>query len=127
MYDVNNNINDIIKQINNDINNNENNLTKSTTGVSLGFNITSDNNNKSEKRKIEEEKKEFRISKAIQKIKKKQGGEGNSASILNKSLKIADMDKELDNKIQKKSETFVEEEKNNNDIEDNNVVNVLNN
>ena len=29
--------------------------------------------------------------------------------------------------MQKKSETFVEEEKNNNDIEDNNVVNVLNN
>ena len=86
-----------------------------------------DNNNKSEKKKIDEEKKEFRISKAIQKIKKKQGGEGNSASQLNKSLKITDMDKELENKIQKKSETFVEEEKNNNDIEDNNVVNVLNN
>ena len=111
LYDVNNNINDIIKQINNDINNNEVNMTKSTTGVSLPFNITSDNINKSEKKIIEEEKKEFRISKAIQKIKKRQGGEGNSSSKL--------MDKELENKIQKKSETFVEEEKNNNDIEDN--------
>ena len=123
IYDVNNNINDIINKINSNIGNDTNNTSTTTntnTGkkeVSVTFNVANDNGAKKEK-KLDEEKKELRLSKAMQRIKKKQGGDGNSASKLRKSNKVSEMAKELESKMSKRSGSLTE----GNDVSTNNEV-----
>ena len=128
IYDVNNNINDIINKINSNIGNDTNSTSTTTntntgsnnTGkkeVSVTFNVANDNGAKKDK-KLDEEKKELRLSKAMQRIKKKQGGDGNSASKLRKSNKVSEMAKELESKMSKRSGTLTE----GNDVGTNNEV-----
>ena len=136
--DVSNNINDIINKINsNESNNMGGNLSsKNSAGASVSFNFSTEPNDKKEKKKIDQEKKELRLSKAMQRIKKKQGGEQSTGTKLNKSTKVADMAKELENKMLKRDETNITEGNENDDViiyenvesnDNNEVVNVLKN
>ena len=71
----------------------------------------------------------------MQRIKKKQNSDLNSASKANKSAKVADLVKELENNMQKRDDACVEDEVNiidvvyepddNNDNDNDNMVNVL--
>ena len=133
IYDVNNNINDIINKINSNIITNDsiNNISASSGKKEVSFNVANDNGTKKDK-KIDEEKKELRLSKAMQRIKKKQGGDANNAAKLRKSNKISEMAKNLENNMQRKNAASTEENNGNDviydDIDDNdNVVNVLKN
>jgi hypothetical protein len=113
IYDVNNNINDLINKINSNVNDSTNpnsNLAKNQSNeVSVKFNL-GDSSDKKDKKKIDEEKKNLRISKAMQRIKKgKDSRENNSAYKSTKSAKVANLVKELENNMQRRADTIVEE------------------
>ena len=102
ILDVNNNLNDIINKINNS---NPSSAKKEEKESSVKFNIKEEKNNEEEpeKKKLDEEKNNIRLSKAMQRIKKKQeNNENNSQLKINKSLKVQDLVKELENNMQKR-------------------------
>ena len=130
--DVNNNVNDINKKVN---------MIKSISSLdkkeqkdtNVKFNINEQEENKSindqEKNKLDEEKKNIRLSKAMLRIKKKQeSNENNSQIKLNKSLKVQDLVKELENNMQKRDMASEEKEEVNggNEIQVENGANVVN-
>ena len=131
--DKNDNNNDKIQQI--QINNNES-LSEQNESLNVKFNIDEkqeDNNNNNsindqEKNKLDEERKNTRLSKAMLRIKKKQESlENNSQIKLNKSLKVQDLVKELENNMQKRDITCEKEELNGgNEIQIENGANVVN-
>ena len=139
--DVSNNINDIINKINNNIVTNEpaknESTTKNKTGASVSFKVSEDKN-KIEKKKIDEEKKELRMSKAMQRLKKnqnqKQNTEGNTTKA-NKSSKVAEMAKALESKMQNKGQNDTEGNNTHTEViyeivdnvDNDNMVNVLQN
>ena len=112
--DVNNNINDLINKINFS-DSNASSAKKEFKDSSVKFNIKEEENkinDESENNKLDEEKKNLRLSKAMQRIKKKQennNNENNSQLKINKSLKVQDLVKELENNMQKRD--IVEGEK----------------
>ena len=67
-----------------------------------------DTRSRREKKKIEEEKKkELRLSKGLPRVRKNhQFVEINSSSKMNQSSKVIDVNRDFDNKIQRKSDTF---------------------
>ena len=130
--DKNDNNNDKIQQI--QINTNES-LSEQNESLNVKFNIDEkqeDNNNNSindqEKNKLDEERKNTRLSKAMLRIKKKQESlENNSQIKLNKSLKVQDLVKELENNMKKRDITCEKEEVNGgNEIQIENGANVVN-
>ena len=133
--DVNNNINDLINKINSS-DSNASSAKKEFKDSSVKFNIQENQiNDESEKNKIDEEKKNLRLSKAMQRIKKKQennNNENNSQLKINKSIKVQDLVKELENNMQKRDIIEGEKEEQNGGTEvqiENgaNIVNVLDN
>ena len=139
IFDVNNNINNIINKINKNVNNNESNNNnkniigkKSSSTIAVTF-LDNKNKKDKDKKKIDEEKKELRLSKGFQRFKKNQISESKSGYKLNKSSKVQDMAKDLENKIQKKHDN--EHDDNNKkkvvyesvNTNDNNMINVLKN
>ena len=89
---------------------------------------------KKKKKKIDEEKKDLRLSKGFQRFKKNQIMESKSSYKLNKTSKVAEMAKDLGNKMQKKLDNFNDDNNKNNVIyesvnnnNNNNMINVLKN
>ena len=112
--DVNNNITDLINKINKS-DSNKSSAKKEQKDSNVKFNIKEENDNKIkeiEKNKLDEEKRNMRLSKAMLRIKKKQesnNNENNSQLRKIKSLKVQDLIKELENNMRKRD--VIEEEK----------------
>ena len=101
------------------------------------FNIKEEddnNSNDTEKNKIDEEKKNFRLSKAMLRIKKKQekinnnNDDNNQQLKFKKSLKVQNLVKELENNMQKRDMIEGEKEEINggNEVQIENGANVVN-
>jgi len=148
--DVNSNINDIVNKINSNTVTNDSkndpysNMSKNTSKeASVTFNLGNDDSEKKEKKKIDEEKKNLRLSKAMQRIKKSQAQNNDSSPPIktSKSTKVANLAKQLENNMQRRADTLTEFDINNNNkseliydngennsnIGNDNMVNVLQN
>jgi hypothetical protein len=134
--DVSNNINDLINKINtNESINNSDKKEQKDSNVKFNIKEEDDNNlNDTEKNKIDEEKKNFRLSKAMLRIKKKQekinnnNDDNNQQLKFKKSLKVQNLVKELENNMQKRDMIEGEKEEINggNEVQIENGANVVN-
>ena len=121
--DVNNNINVKINQMNN----NDSNSASDNKEPTVKFNIKEEDNKskETEKHELDEETKNLRLSKAMQRIKKKrENDEKNKQLKVNKSNKVQDLVKELENNMQKRD--IMEEEKEKEDVNGGNEIQVEN-
>ena len=134
--DVSNNINDLINKINtNESINNSEKKEQKDSNVKFNIKEEDDNNlNDTKKNKIDEEKKNFRLSKAMLRIKKKQekinnnNDDNNQQLKFKKSLKVQNLVKELENNMQKRDMIEGEKEEINggNEVQIENGANVVN-
>ena len=126
-----NDINNVISDVNNNINDLMNKINfsdkKEQKESNVTFNISEINKDEQEKNSNDEEQKNLRMSKVMQRIKKNQEkNEKNSQLKLNKSLKVQDLAKQLENNLQKKTDNEKKEDNGSTEVKIENGANVVN-